>query len=469
VSSSLRALRTRNYRLWVSGTVVSNIGTWVQRTSQDWLVLTVLTDHSGLATGVTTGLQFVPLMLFSIHAGVLADRLPKRKVLLCTQSVMGLSALVLGLLVVTDTVQLWEVFACALLLGCGTAVDNPARQSFVSEVVARADVPSAVSLNSASMNTARLIGPGLAGLIIAAWGTGPGFLINAASFASVIVALLRMRPNEMFVSDRPPRAKGQVREGLAYVRSRPDLMLILASTSVIGTFAFNWQVTSALMASGTFHRGPREYGLLGSTMAIGCLAAAFLGARRDHPRIQMVGYSGLGLGLLMVVGGLAPYYALYAIALVPIGLFAITYVTTSNTSIQLSTPAVYRGRVIALYVVLQQGTAPIGAPLVGWLGSEFGARWSVLSGGGTAVVAGGVGLWLMHRRPAIARRYAEELEACSRESVTAPESTAPARERAAAGAGEPPATAVRPTRADGSVDGLLAAEGFDAGRAEIDR
>jgi MFS family permease len=420
VSSSLRALRTRNYRLWVSGTVVSNTGTWVQRTSQDWLVLTELTHHSGLATGVTTGLQFAPLMLLSAHAGVLVDRLPKRRVLLCTQSVMGLSALLLGLLVVTHTVQLWQVFGCAFLLGCGTALDNPARQAFVSEVVARPDVPSAVSLNSASMNVSRLIGPGVAGLIIAAWGTGPGFLINAASFVAVLISLVRMRQSEMHVSDRLPRRSGQVREGLAYVRQRPDLVLIFAITGLVCTFAYNFQITNALMASGVFHRGPREYGLLGSAMAVGCLTAALLNARRDKPRLRLVIVAVLGLGVTMSLGSLVPSYLAYAIALVPIGLASITYLNSANTSVQLTTPARFRGRVLSLYVALQQGTTPLGAPLVGWLGSEFGPRWSVLVGGLSALVAAAGGLLVLRLRPKIAEVYAAALDDGAAEVVPKP-------------------------------------------------
>lgn len=417
MSSSLRALKNRNYRLWVSGTVISNTGTWVQRTSQDWLVLTVLTNHSGLATGVTTGLQFAPLMVFSAHAGVLADRLPKRKLLMVTQSIMCTSALVLGLLVVTRAVQLWHVYACAFLLGCGTALDNPSRQAFVSEVVPRHDVTSAVSLNSASMNVARLIGPGVAGLIIAAWGTGPGFLINAASFAAVLIALARMRQSEMYVSDRLPRRAGQVREGLRYVRERPDLILIFAITGLVGTFAYNFQITNALMASGAFHRGPREYGLLGSAMAVGCLTAAFINARRERPRLTLVIAAGSGLGAVMTLGALVPSYYLYAVALVPIGLCSITFINSANISVQLTTEAQLRGRVLALYVVLQQGTAPLGAPLVGWLGSEFGARWSVVAGGLAGLLAGLVGWLVLRSRPSVLASYNASLQAQASEDV----------------------------------------------------
>lgn len=401
MNSGLHALKVRNYRLWVTGTVISNTGTWIQRTSQDWLVLTVLTHHSGLATGVTTGLQFAPLMLVSAHAGVIADRLPKRRVLLCTQSIMGISALLLGLLVVTHTVRLWEVFGCAFLLGCGTALDNPARQAFVSEVVPRADVPSAVGLNSASMNTARLVGPGVAGLIIEQWGTGPGFLINAASFVAVLVALLRMRPSEFYRGNPLPRGRGQVREGLRYVRRRPDLLWVLFATGLVSAFAMNFQVTGALMASGAYHRGAREYGLLGSALAVGCLAAAFLAARRGEPRLAWVNRTSLGLGVSMTVAALMPSYQLYALMLVVVGLFAITFMNVCNTSVQLSISPEFRGRVIALYVLLQQGTTPIGAPLVGWLGSEFGARWSVLAGGISALAAALIGAALLAWRPSL--------------------------------------------------------------------
>jgi MFS family permease len=424
VSSSFRALRSRNYRLWVSGTVVSNTGTWVQRTSQDWLVLTELTKHSGFATGLTTGLQFAPLLLFSAHAGVLADRLPKRRVLMFTQSLMGLSALILGLLVVTHEVQLWHVYVCATLLGCGSALDNPARQALVAEVVPRADVTSAVSLNSASINTARLIGPGLAGLIITAWGTGPGFLINAASFAAVLIALTRMRTADMYPVSRLPRRPGQVREGIRYVRQRPDLLLVFFCTLIVNMFAFNFQITNALMASGPFHRGASEYGLLGSVQAIGCLGAAVVNARRDRPRLGLVVGASIGLGSAMLVCALMPTYLLYAIVLVPVGLAMITFNNSTNTSVQLSTPPQLRGRVLALYVVIQQGTTPIGAPVVGALGTALGARWSVLAGAFAGLLAGGIGVLVLVRRPQLRARFAHELDASAQANATAVNQTA---------------------------------------------
>jgi MFS family permease len=409
MSSSFRALRSRNYRLWATGTVVSNTGTWMQRTAQDWLVLIILTRHSAFAVGVVTGLQFAPLIAFSAHAGLIADQYSKRRVLAVTQSVMGLSALVLGTLTVTHTVRLWHVFACALLLGIASAVDNPARQAFVSEVVPRADVTSAVSLNSASLNVGRLIGPGVAGLVIAAAGTGPAILINAGSFAGVLVALARMRPGEMYASNRARRRKGQVREGLSYVRHRPDLVLVFAMTGVVSMFGLNFQLTNALMATGPFGKGPREYGLLGSVMAIGSLAGAVLAARRERPRLALLVAAGIAFGCLLTLAGVMPTYAAYAVLLVPIGLCTVTFLNSCNTAVQLSTAPALRGRVIALYVVVQQGTTPIGSPIVGWIGGVAGARWSVLSGGIAALAACLGGLLVLRRAPGISRRFAAAL------------------------------------------------------------
>jgi MFS family permease len=411
MSSTFRALKNRNYRLWVSGTVVSNTGTWIQRTAQDWLVLTELTKHSGLAVGVTTGLQFAPLLLLSAHAGVLADRLPKRHILAITQTVMGLSALALGLLTITHVVQLWQVFACALVLGIGSAFDSPARQALASEVVPRKDVTSAVSLNSASMNVARLIGPGVAGILIADFGTGPAFLINAASFAAVLVSLIRMRASDMFAVSRAPRGKGQVREGLRYAKSRPDLMLIFFMAGFASIFAYNFQITNALMASGPYHRGPREYGLLGSTMAIGCLCAAFLAARREKPRLKLLLGSAGAVGLLMSIASQMPDYQLYALMLIPIGLFSITFINSASTTMQLSTPPEMRGRILALWVVVFQGSTPIGAPIVGWIGGEFGARWSVLVGGLATLLAAAIGAVFLRTHPHVGETFSREITA----------------------------------------------------------
>jgi MFS family permease len=382
-----RALQTRNYRLWISGTLVSNVGTWMQRIAQDWLVLTVLTHRSGLAVGVTTGLQFLPMLLLAPFGGLLADRVAKRKLLMWTQSIMGASAALLGILVITGAVRLWEVFACALILGVATAIDGPSRQAFVSEIVPRASVTNAVSLNSASFNTARLIGPALAGLLITRVGTGPLFLINAFSFGAVLTSLARMRPEELFPPVVVPRSKGQIRQALRYVQQRPDLVIILFLVGVIGGIGLNFQVTNALMATNAFHKGADDYGLLSSVMAIGTLSGALLAARRERPWRWLVVGSALAFGIAACVAGLMPTNGTYAVALIFVGLSSMTFLNSCNTSIQLTTEPQMRGRVLSLYLAIQQGGTPIGAPIVGWAGSRFGARWSVLLGGLSAVAA----------------------------------------------------------------------------------
>jgi MFS family permease len=266
-----------------------------------------------------------------------------------------------------------------------------------------------VGMNSASMNIARLIGPGIAGVLIADFGTGPAFLLNAASFLAVLVSLFRMRPAEMFPARRTPRGPGQVREGMRYVRSRPDLLLVFLVAGLVGAFGLNFQITNALMATGAFHRGAGEYGLLGSVMAIGCLAAAFLAGRREQPRLTLLIGSALAFGGTMTVAALMPRYPLYALMLIPVGFCSITVMNTCNTAVQMSTPRQLRGRVLALYVMVFQGTTPIGAPIVGWLGSRFGARWSVLAGGIAALLAAAVAVAVLARRPEVGARFRAEL------------------------------------------------------------
>lgn len=398
MSSMFRALKVYNYRLWVTGALVSNIGTWMQRVAQDWLVLTVLTNNSGTAAGITTGLQFLPIVFLGPYAGLLGDRVNKRKLLLLTQTAMGFCALLLGILVVTDSVQLWHVYALAVLLGVASAFDAPSRQAFVSEVVGKADVPNAVALNSASFNLARLAGPGVAGLVIALVGTGPAFLINAASFVAVIFSIWKMRVHELIPPIKVPRAKGQIREGLVYIRQRPDLLMIMVLVFIVGTFGMNFQITNALMATTVFNLGPGEYGILGSVMAIGTLAAALLAARRKNTRMAYVVGGALAFGVTVTVAAFMPSYFWYAVALVPVGLAALTFMNACNTTVQLTTDATMRGRVLAVYMVVLQGGTPIGAPLVGWIATEFGARWSLGLGAAVALVAGFVALILMNRR-----------------------------------------------------------------------
>jgi MFS family permease len=388
MSSTFRALRNPNYRLWAGGALVSNIGTWMQRVAQDWLVLTVLTDHSGTAVGITTALQFLPMLLLGPYAGVLADRYPKRTILLWTQSAMGLCGLGVGLLVVTGSAQLWQVYAAALFLGLASAIDGPARQAFVSELVEQEDIANAVSLNSASFNTARLTGPAIAGVLIAWAGTGPVFLLNAASFAAVLISLARIRASGLAPTTIATRGKHQVIEGLGYVRRRPDLVLILVLVGILGAFGMNFPIINALMSTAEFGMGPGEFGLLGSIMAVGTLAGALLAARRSRPRLRFLLGGALGLGLFTLIASASPSFWVYAAVLVPVGLASLTFLNSCNTSIQLSVEPQFRGRVLALYLATLQGGTALGAPLMGWLGTAFGARWSVAAGGAVVLLAG---------------------------------------------------------------------------------
>jgi MFS family permease len=392
LSTTFRSLRVRNYRLFATGQVVSLSGTWAQRVAQDWLVLE-LSHSSGVALGITTGLQFLPMLLFGLYGGVLADRYDKRALLVVAQAAMGLLALTLGLLDVTGAVQLWHVYALAFLLGLASVIDTPVRQSFVVEMVGPADLPNAVSLNSATFNASRIIGPALAGVAISGIGTGPVFLANAASYVAVIAGLMLMRTGELFDVHRVPRAKGQLVEGLRYVRSRPDLLVPILLVFVIGTFGLNFQITLALIAKETFHMGAGSYGALSAFLATGSLLGALASARRSgRPRQRVLIGAGIAFGALEVAVGLAPSYAVMAALLVPTGAAVLTFTTTANATVQLGADPSMRGRVMAIYVLLFLGGTPVGAPIIGALAEALGPRSSLLIGGAVSalgcVVAG---------------------------------------------------------------------------------
>ena len=389
MTPTFSALSNRNFRLFASGQMVSNTGTWMQRVAQDWLVLS-LTGQSGTALGITTALQFLPILLFTLWGGLLADRLPKRKVLVGTQLVMGLQALVLGILTVTGTARVWHVYVLALVLGLAAALDTPVRQAFVSEMVVRRDLPNAVALGSATFNLGRVIGPAVAGVLIAAIGTGPVFLVNAASYLAVIAGLLLMRGAELMPAARVPRGPGALREAATYVRHRPELLLVIVIAGVVGTFGFNYQITTALMATHIFHSGPSAFGLLSTAFALGSLAGALLSARRagrtgTRPSLRLVVGLALGFGVLEMISGLAPSYVAFFVILVPTGLVAIWFVTSANAFVQLGVEPSLRGRVIGIFMVAFFGGTPIGAPLLGWLAEVAGARWSLIGGGLTAL------------------------------------------------------------------------------------
>ena len=379
MSPTFSSLKVYNYRVYAAGALISNTGTWMGRVAQDWLVLTQLTPHSSVALGVVTGLQFAPLALLAPVAGMVTDRFPKRRILFVTQSAMALTSLLTGVLVVTGAIQLWHIFVLAVVQGVATAMDNPARQTFVSEMVPYESLSNAVGLNSASFNAARLIGPGVAGLVIAAFHTGPAFFVNTFSFVAVLFALIRMRPGELRITPRH-RGKGQIREGLRYVRGRPDIILIMALVFVLGTFGMNFQMTTALMATVVFHKGAGAYGLLGSIMAIGSLSAALLSARRPNPRLRVFLVPFAAFAVASAAAALAPSYDVFAVLLIPVGLTALTVLTTANSMVQLSVDPAMRGRVMALYMAVFMGGTPLGSPLIGWIGSAWGPRWTILVG-----------------------------------------------------------------------------------------
>ncbi|WP_019629070.1 MFS transporter [Actinomadura atramentaria] len=383
-----RSLRVPNYRRYAAGQVVSNTGTWMQRVAQDWLVLELAGASGGTALGITTALQFLPLLLFGLWGGVIADRYPKRRLLMITQVSMGVLALTLGLLSVTGTAQVWHVYVLAFGLGLATVIDNPVRQAFVVEMVGRDDLQNAVALNSATFNGARLLGPAVAGVLIAWIGTGPVFLVNAASFAAVLVGLARMRTGELNVSEPVPRAKGQLREGLRYVRGRRDLLMVLVLVGFVATFGMNFQITIALVARDVFHTGASSFGLASSMLAVGALTGALLSARRTtRPRLRLLLGAALLFGALETVTGVMPAYWAFLVLLVPTGIALMTFTTSANASMQLGVAPEMRGRVMGLYMFVFMGTNPLGAPTVGWMAEHFGARLSIVLGGAVTLTA----------------------------------------------------------------------------------
>ena len=395
--STFRSLRVRNYRLFAVGQLVSLSGTWGQRVAQAWLVLE-LSDNSGVALGVATALQFLPVLLFGLYGGVLADRYDKRKLLIGAQAAMGVLALLLAVLDLSGAVQLWHVYALAFALGLASVVDTPVRQAFVVEMVGPDDLPNAVSLNSATFNSARIIGPAVAGLAIAAVGTGWVFAANALSYVAVLVGLRAIRTADLFPSKRLERAKGQLREGLAYVRQRPDLLVPMVLVFMVGTFGLNFQITLALVVKEVFGRGAGSYGLLSAFLAVGSLLGALMSARRSGPPRQRTLFAAvLVFGLLEVLVGLAPTYELMALLLVPTGVAVLTFTTTANSIIQLGSAPQVRGRVMALYILVFLGGTPVGAPLIGALAEAFGPRSSIVAGGVITAVSGVVAAVVMTR------------------------------------------------------------------------
>jgi MFS family permease len=383
-AGTFRSLRIYNYRVWAGGSLVSNIGSWMQRIAQDWLVLTELTEHSAAAVGVTTALQFAPQLLLLPWTGLAADRFDQRRVLLATQTAMGLLATLLGVLTVTGVVTLWMVYVFAFAFGCAAAFDAPVRQSFVGQLVPAQDLANAVALNSTSFNSARMVGPAVAGMLIAGVGTGWAFLLNGASFVAVLASLLMLRPASLLPSTRAARKPGGFAEGFRYVRSRPDLLAICLMLFVLGTFGMNFAIWTSAMAVKVFHTDAHGYGVLSSTMAIGTVGGALLAAGREKPGMihLLVGSAVFAVGALCA--SLAPGYWSYGAALALVGISLLTVLNSSNALMQLTTPPELRGRVMAIRMAITLGGTPLGSPIAGWLADRFGPRVSL----GMAVVAG---------------------------------------------------------------------------------
>ncbi|MFF1293355.1 MULTISPECIES: MFS transporter [unclassified Streptomyces] len=379
------SLKSRNYRLFFAGQVVSNTGTWMQRIAQDWLVLSL--TGSSTAVGVTTALQFLPMLLFGLYGGVLVDRLPKRPTLLVTQSAMAVTGLALAFLTLSGHVEVWHVYLAAFAVGLATVVDNPARQTFVSEMVGPDQLQNAVSLNSANFQSARLIGPAVAGLMITGVGTGWAFLANGLSFVAPITGLLLMRSRELHAVERAPRGKGQLREGLHYVAGRPDLIWTIVLVGFVSTFGFNFPVYLSAFADDVFHAGAGSYSLFNTLMAVGSLAGALLAARRGTARMRVLVAGAVAFGTLEIVAALAPSLWLFALLMVPIGMFGMTVNVTANSSVQLSTDPAMRGRVMSLYMMVFMGGAPLGAPIAGWITDAYGVRAGLAAGGVIAASA----------------------------------------------------------------------------------
>ena len=381
-----RSFRHRNYRILFPANTVSNIGSWAQRIAQDWLVLE-LTNNNGTYLGLVTAVQFAPVLAFSLHGGKLADRFNKRKVLILTNVVGGAASLALGVLVMTDLIALWHVFVLAGILGISTAIDAPVRQSFTTEVVGQTDLPNAVSLNSANFNAGRLVGPAISGGLIAAFGTGPSFIVNGLSYFFVIAALMNLNEKAFFHLDRP-KSDGNIREGIAYAKARPDIYVVMLMVFFLATFGLNFQIFNALMATQEFGLGPASFGLMGTFIAIGSLSGAIGSARLERFRnTKFVIKGGIAFSLSIIVLSIIPSYSLYILWLPICGVTALTTLVSANSIVQTSTDPAIRGRVMGLYLLIFMGGTPFGSPLIGATTDLVGIRPTIVICGGISLAA----------------------------------------------------------------------------------
>ena len=385
VDGNWRSFRHRNYRILFPANTISNIGSWAQRVAQDWLVLEL--TQSGIYLGIVTAIQFTPFLLFSLHGGAFADRFDKRKLLIGTNALGAFSAMALGILVMTNQVELWHVFALAAVLGISTAIDAPVRQTFAADIVGQDDLPNAVSLNSANFNAGRLVGPALSGLLIAAFGTGPSFLFNGISYLFAIGALMAMNEKEFFYQERA-KSKTNVREGLHYALARPDIYVVMLIVFFLGTFGLNFQIFNALMATKEFGKGPAAYGLLGTFVAIGSFSGAIASARLERFRkTRFVILAGGAFALAILVLSILPNYTAYAIFLPICGVTALITMITANSIVQVNSDPAIRGRVMGIYLLIFMGGTPVGSPVIGLMAEAIGIRSTIAACGAICLIA----------------------------------------------------------------------------------
>jgi len=394
VDGNWRSFRHRNYRILFPANTISNIGGWAQRVAQDWLVLEL--THSGTYLGIVTAIQFTPVLFFSLHGGALADRFNKRKLLMGTNALGAFSALMLGALVISHHIVLWHVFVLAAVLGISTAVDAPVRQAFAAEIVGHDDLPNAVSLNSANFNAGRLFGPAISGLLIAAFGTGPSFILNGVSYLFAIGALMAMNEKEFFQQDRP-KSMTNVREGLRYALARPDIYVVMLMVFFLGTFGLNFQIFNALMATKEFGKGPASYGLLGTFVAVGSFTGAIASARLERFRkTRFVILAGGVFACALMVLSIMPNYTAYAIFLPICGVTALTTMITANSIVQVNSDPTIRGRVMGIYLLIFMGGTPVGSPLIGVMAEVMGIRLTIASCGAISLIATAF-IWLKYK------------------------------------------------------------------------
>ncbi len=396
-AGAFRALNIFNFRVWTAGALVSNIGTWMQRVAQDWLVLTQLTHHDASAVGIVMALQFAPQLLLLPWTGFAADHFNQRKLLMITQAAMGILALALGVLTVAGSIRLWHVYVFAFLFGSAAALDAPVRQTFVAELVGDEHLHNAVALNSTSFNAGRMIGPAVAGLVIAKVGTGWAFVVNGLSFAAVLISMSMFRVTELFPITRARRAGGGFLEGFRYIWGRRDLRAILAMLFLIGTFGLNFPIFTSTMAVKVFNTDARGFGLLSSIMAVGTISGALIAAGREKPGFGSLLMGSAVFGIGCTFAALAPGYWWFAAALVIIGVAALTLTNATNSMMQLTTEPAMRGRVMAFRLAVALGGTPIGAPIVGWVANRFGPRWALGVGASSGFAAALIAVYVLTR------------------------------------------------------------------------